>query len=226
MFADFFNLIYPRLCAACNQALLKEEYCICTSCQFKLPKTNFHLDKDNEVAKVFWGRIPVEMAAAYLKFSKKSKVQHLLHELKYKGNKEVGQFIGKLYGFELKEAPLFSGIDFIIPVLLHPKKLKKRGYNQSEWIAKGLSESMNIPLITEILYRNIDSQTQTKKTRYNRWENVGDIFSIKDTELVAGKNILLVDDVITTGATIEACSIPFQKIDCKIFIVALAATTS
>lgn len=223
MFADFFNLIFPKLCAACGNTLLKQEHIICTSCQFNLPKTNFHLHQDNDICRVFWGRIQIEMAAAFYKFSKKSKVQHLLHQLKYKGNKEVGELVGELYGYELKKAPLFEGIDVIIPVPLHPKKKKIRGYNQSEWIAKGLSKTMDIELDTTSVYRKVHTQTQTKKARYDRWENVDSIFGINHPEKLKNKKVLIVDDVITTGATIEACATDLKALGCKVYVAVLAS---
>jgi len=222
MFNDFFNLIFPRLCAACNNALLKNEKIICNSCQVSLPKTNFHLEKENQLNKIFWGREKVEMVAAYYHFTKKSKVQNLLHQLKYSNNKKVGETIGRLYGYDLKEAALFSGIEVIIPVPLHPKKLKRRGYNQSEWFANGLAKSLKINVNTKSLYRKIDSQTQTKKSRYSRWENVGEIFGIKNEELIQNKSILLVDDVITTGATLEGCVKALQGCNCKVYIATIA----
>jgi len=221
MINDFFNLIFPQLCCSCNQALLKHEKVICTNCIITLPKTNFHLDKNNVVNKVFWGRVQIEMAASFYAFTKESKVQNLLHHLKYKGVKEVGSVLGKLYGFDLKSAEFFKEIDFIVPVPLHKNKLKKRGYNQSEWIARGLSESMNIPLRLDVLYRKVDSKTQTKKSRYKRWENVGEIFGVLKDD-IKNKNILLVDDVLTTGATIEACAQVLIEKECKIFVVTLA----
>ena len=221
MINDFFNLIFPKLCCACNNALLKNENIICTSCVVNLPKTNFHLDKDNPVAKVFWGRIRIEMAASFYSFSKKSKVQNLLHHLKYKGVKEVGLITGKLFGYDLLASEYFQEIDFIVPVPLHKNKLRKRGYNQSEWIAKGISNSMDIPTNNETLYRKLDSQTQTKKGRYKRWENVEEIFGVTDTQL-DNKKILLVDDVITTGATIEACAQILIKQNCKIYVASIA----
>lgn len=221
MFNDFFNLIFPKLCCACNNALLKNEDVICMNCAVNLPKTNFHLDKENPVNKVFWGRVSIEMATSFYLFSKKSKVQKLLHHLKYKGVKEVGSVVGKLFGYDLKESEYFRDIDFIVPVPLHKNKLKKRGYNQSEWIAKGISEAMDIPINVDTLFRKEDSQTQTKKGRYKRWENVSEIFGILNNELT-NKNVLLVDDVVTTGATIEACAQVLIKNNCKVYVATIA----
>ena len=161
MINDFFNLIFPKLCSACNGALLKNEKIICISCVVNLPKTNFHKDKDNPVNKLFWGRVDVEMASSFYLFSKKSKVQNLLHNLKYRGVKEVGSVLGELFGFELNNSKFYKDIDFIVPVPLHQNKLKKRGYNQSEWIAIGLSKSMKVPVNIDSLYRRSDSETQT-----------------------------------------------------------------
>lgn len=221
MINDFFNLIFPKLCCACNKGLLKNEDIICMDCIVSLPKSNFHTDKENPVNKIFWGRVELEMATSFYLFSRKSKVQNLLHHLKYKGVKEVGSVIGKMFGFELNESEYFGGIDFIVPVPLHKNKLKKRGYNQSEWIAHGLSKSMKIPVNTDSLFRKQDSQTQTKKSRYKRWENVGEIFGLLNEEL-KGKKILLVDDVVTTGATIEACAQVLIQQNCKIIVATIA----
>jgi ComF family protein len=221
MINDFINLIFPKLCCACNNALLKSENIICLNCIVSLPKTNFHLETNNPVNKVFWGRVQVEMATSFYLFSKKGKVQRLLHHLKYKGVKEVGTVVGELMGYDLKESPHFKQIDFIIPVPLHRNKLKKRGYNQSECIAKGISNSMGIPINIQTLFRKVDSQTQTKKSRYKRWENVGEIFGVSDKEL-DGKNVLLVDDVVTTGATLEACAQILIQHNCKIYIATIA----
>lgn len=222
MINDFFNLIFPRLCCSCNTTLLKHEKLICSLCIATLPKTNYHLDADNPLVKVFWGRVPVSMVASYYSFSAKSRVQNLLYQLKYNGIKEVGKEIGRLYGWELNQSPYFKNIDCIIPVPLHPSKLKQRGFNQSEWFAIGLSESMNIPIYNSVIERVIDTSTQTKKSRYNRWENVAGIFQVTNN-IVAGKTILLVDDVITTGATIEASVMSLSKYDCKIVIAAIAS---
>jgi len=221
MINDFFNLIFPKLCSACNGTLLKNEKIICIRCVVNLPKTNFHKDKDNPVNKVFWGRVDVEMASSFYFFSKKSKVQNLLHNLKYKDVKEVGSVLGELFGFELNNSKFYQDIDFIVPVPLHKNKLKKRGYNQSEWIAIGLSKSMKVPVNIDSLYRKSDSETQTKKSRYKRWENVGEIFGLANNGL-EGKRILLVDDVVTTGATIEACAQLLIQQNCKVLVATIA----
>ncbi|TXB64383.1 ComF family protein [Vicingus serpentipes] len=223
MLNDFFNLIFPKICFACNGVLLKQEEVICTSCQFSLPKTNYHLDEDNPLTKIFWGRVDVKNVAAYYYFKKGGRVQNLLHQLKYKGAKQVGERIGELYGFDLQKSNWIETVDYIIPVPLHSKKLKKRGYNQSECFARGLSKSTNKSLETTILYRKKHSETQTKKSRFNRWENVSEIFDVKNTEKLEGKHILLVDDVITTGATLEASVKVLLKVNCRVSIVTIAS---
>ncbi|MFN4233343.1 MAG: ComF family protein [Bacteroidia bacterium] len=223
MLIDFFALIYPENCAACGQTLLKNEETICTECILMLPKTYYWKNQENPVSKLFWGRIPVENACSFLYFTKGGKVQHLLHQLKYKGNKNAGYFAAKLLGLELKDTH-FNAIDAIIPVPLHMSKLKKRGYNQSEIIANGLSEILNKPVKTNWLVRKYASETQTKKSRFKRWENVKEIFATENETEFEGKHLLIVDDVITTGSTIEACAQLLLKVkDVKISIVALAS---
>jgi ComF family protein len=206
LFHDFFALIYPNNCMACGNNLFKNEHIICTSCLFHLPKTDYHQNINNPVNQAFWGRTKIDAAAAFYYFTKAGKVQHLVHQLKYKGKKEVGIYIGEIYGKELITAPVFSNTEVIIPVPLHPKKEKKRGFNQSEVFALGLAKTMNISIDTKTLVRTYASETQTKKSRFKRWENVKEIFSLQHPEKLENKNILLVDDVITTGATIEACA--------------------
>lgn len=226
-FQDFISLIYPRICVICGNSLFQNEDIFCTPCQYHLPKTNFHLLKDNEVSRIFWGRVKIENAASYLFFTKGSKVQRLIHQFKYKGKKQIGIKIGKLYAYELRKSKLFDEIDYIIPVPLHVKKQKKRGYNQSEQFGIGLSVGMKVELKTDVLFRIKASETQTKKTRFNRWENVNEIFNIKNKKQLTGKHILLIDDVITTGATIEACAQVLHKIqDVKISVVSIGVAAN
>lgn len=223
MLSDFFALIFPLSCAACHQTLLKNEDTLCTTCILNLPKTNYWKTKDNPVSKIFWGRIPVENACSFYQFTKGGKVQQLLHQLKYKGNKNAGYVPGKLFGTELNNSA-FKEIDAIIPVPLHLSKIKKRGYNQSEIIALGLSETMQKPVQTNWLIRKYASETQTKKSRFKRWENVKEIFATENENEFEGKHLLIVDDVVTTGATIEACAQLLLNVkDVKISIVALAS---
>ena len=202
---DFIDLFYPSVCAGCHTKLNKEESDICLVCKSTLPKTGFHKIDENPVKKLFWGRIPLHHATSYMYFTKHSKVQNMLHSIKYNGHKELAQVIGSMFGRELKDSEYYRDVDVIIPVPLHPKKQKKRGFNQSEYFGKGLSEAMGVPLSVNNLVRQSNSSTQTKKNRFQRWENVSEIFAINDKDAFHNKHLLLVDDVITTGATLEAC---------------------
>lgn len=201
----FINIVYPHYCAACGSVLYNNETVLCLNCFADLPRTQFHQHPDNEVARIFWGRIPVANATAFMFFTGNSRYRQVLHELKYHGQQQVGLELGRMFGLELKNTP-FDTADVIIPVPLHPAKLKKRGYNQSELIAKGISESLQIPLETKTVKRISATSTQTRKTRYERWENVHHTFMVTSGQLLKNKHILLVDDVITTGATLEACA--------------------
>ncbi len=212
MLNDFISLIFPQVCVSCGNSLYKNEHTLCTYCVYHLPKTNFHLQKDNPIAKIFWGRINIHAAAAFYGFNKGGRVQRLIHQLKYKGRKEVGFAVGKLYGYELKKSEQFKTVNAIVPVPLHPKKIKKRGYNQSESFAEGLAASMELEADLKTLFRAHESETQTKKSRFSRWQNVESIFQLNDLKNLEGKHVLLVDDVITTGATLEACAQTLQRI--------------
>ncbi len=203
---DFLSLIYPRLCMACGNSLFLNEDILCTRCLVQLPQTGFHLiPKDNQVIRSFWGRVPVEGGAARYFFRKSAPVQRLLHNLKYNHAPEIGVFVGRIYGRELLQSEVFGSVDVIIPIPLHPDKERKRGYNQATMFARGLSQSMAKPLDETSLYRSVFTETQTRKSRLRRWENVKSVFALRDSARLEGKHILLVDDVITTGATMEAC---------------------
>ena len=225
MLDDLLHMIFPRVCAACERALFKYEHSICLHCRHHLPRTGFHLKYDNPVIRMFWGRVAVQAAASYFYYKKGSHVQKIIHRLKYKGEQEIGREIGSIYGKELKTAPIFSGITRIIPVPLHPARMRSRGYNQSESFALGLSEIMSAPVDTDLLVRNSKTGTQTKKSRYSRWSNVGGNFQLKSFSLPQKEHFLLVDDVITTGATLEACATELLKIEgAGVSIVTIAST--
>ena len=220
---SFFSLFYPRVCLSCYASLLPAEECICTQCHFHLPQTNFHDLKDNPVSRIFWGRLPVESATALFYFQKHGKVQNLIHQFKYKAKKEVGRYLGNVLGRKLKECPHYNNIDLVIPVPLHASKEHKRGFNQSEIIAGGISDIMNIDMDIKNLVRINPTDTQTKKSRFKRWQNVETVFHVYRPDKLAGRNILLVDDVITTGATLEACGHKLIQIDgVKLWIASLA----
>ncbi|WP_020528462.1 ComF family protein [Flexithrix dorotheae] len=224
MFSDFLNLIFPSYCLACHKALVKNEDFICTYCRFELPKTEYHLINDNQLSKKFYGKVNIENSWAYLKYAKEGKVQKIIHELKYQGKSEIGEILGKWYGFEIKSSKRKYDFDLIIPIPLHVKKLKKRGYNQTDGFAKGLSESLIVPWDRSSFIRNIPNRTQTKKDKYERWLNVKDIFLVKNPSKIKNKHILLVDDVITTGSTIEAGAYKLLEAGCRKVSVAAIAT--
>lgn len=202
--------------------LQRHEKSICTACLFNLPRTEFHLDRENFVEKLFWGKVKLEFATSYLNFVKGGSVQRIMHKFKYRGYREVGRHLGQRFGADLALTP-FSKVNAIVPVPLHKKKLKKRGYNQSEELAQGLSKSLEKPVITNILMRSINTDTQTKKSKFDRWRNVSNIFSVRDHETFAGKHVLLVDDVVTTGSTLEAAAAEVLKCkDAKVSVATLA----
>ncbi len=219
---DFLNLIFPQTCAACGTGLLRYEKIICTYCLHSFPKTNFHKDKDNAIKRLFYGRVKLEEAAAFYFFQKSTKYQQLIHRLKYKGEKEIGFELGKFYGNDLLESD-FQNVDVIIPIPLHPSRQKSRGYNQSEWIAMGLAESLKKEVDTKTIFRAVATETQTRKSKTERWDNVKSIFQLRETKTLENKHLLIVDDVITTGSTLEACANTLLQIpNVKISIAALA----
>jgi ComF family protein len=223
LFTDFLNLFYPQLCACCNSPLVKGEDVLCLGCLADLPRTHFTDFSTNPVADIFLGRTNIIYGNSFCQFDKGGKVQHLIHQLKYKGKKEIGYRLGFLFGSEMVQCKEFLEIDAIIPVPLHKKKQRKRGYNQSIEICRGICEAMNKPLISGNLIRSKHTSSQTSKGRYERWENVSGIFKVKSTQDFTGKHLLLVDDVITTGATLESCCEELLKIPgTKVSIAAIA----
>ncbi len=209
---DFIDVIYPSSCLGCQTPLVGNESHICTYCISELPKTDFHQIEDNVILRTFSGRCLLQKASSYLHFSKGGIVQALLHALKYKGRTEVGELLGTMAGSELYQDGFFDDIDFVVPIPLHPKKLKKRGYNQSEILASALSATSNINLNTDNLIRVEFTETQTRKSRFARWLNVETVFQVSHPKLFENKHILLVDDVVTTGSTVEGCVAQMERI--------------
>lgn len=220
---DFLSLVFPRLCHGCGNHLLRNEKLICLECLVCIPKTGYHMVSGNPVEQLFWGRCRIEKAAAFSYYTKGSRIRRMIHRLKYKGVRDLGPELGKLYSFILTRDGFFNGIDVIIPVPLHRSKERKRGFNQSELICRGISEVSGLPVDTESLKRISFSGSQTRKTRYERWKNVEGIFTLTDNAAVSGRHILLVDDVITTGSTIEACTSELLKAEnVTVSVLALA----
>jgi ComF family protein len=202
---------------------MRNESLICTECYVVIPRTGYQSVPDNPVAQLFWGRCRIERAAAFSYYNKGSRIRTLIHNLKYKGIKEVGFELGRIYGSSLKTAGFTGDIDIIIPVPLHPARKRTRGFNQSESISDGISDVTGIPVDVRSFIRSSSSDTQTKRSRYERWMNVEGIFCVADTAMISGKHILLVDDVITTGSTIESCVNELLKTEgVRVSVVALA----
>jgi len=222
---DFFSLVFPDSCYSCQGVLLQGEHKICTACRGNLPFTHYHKlnPSNNPVTQKFFGKIPILHGLAFLQFAKDGKVQRLLHHIKYKNEPELAEMLGNWYGSELFESTLSKDFDIVLPVPLHPKKLKIRGYNQSDYFGKGLSSQLQIPFYDNVLLRNTHSSTQTKKSRYERWQNVSSIFDVAHPEEITNKSILLVDDVVTTGATLEACAKILLEINIKAISIATIA---
>lgn len=211
---DFVSLVYPQCCEGCLGTLVKGEDLLCTECLSDLPRTDMHLDPNNALAIRMRGRIPVIAAAAFLRFRKKGKLQRLLHALKYHHRPEIGFKLGYVYGCELAASGFCKDFDLIVPVPLHSARLRVRGYNQAAEWGRGLSEATGIPFDPQALLRLRNTKTQTNRSRINRWENVSDVFAMRNADAIRGKNVLLVDDVVTTGATLEACGQVLLNAEC------------
>ncbi|MGZ3882249.1 MAG: ComF family protein [Flavisolibacter sp.] len=199
------HLAFPHVCEGCGTDRLQDDHLLCLHCLSSLPNTNFCQHSNNPVEKIFWGRIPVFSATAQFFFTKESMMQHLVHQLKYKGNKEMGIYLGELMGWSLFESGRFTCIDVLIPLPLHKSKQRLRGYNQSTLLCQGIAKVLEKPVLTEVVSRTEETESQTRKNRIERWENMQGKFKLTDASAIEGLNVLLVDDVITTGATLEAC---------------------
>lgn len=202
---DLLNLFFPHFCEGCGSDIGEDSQLLCLQCMARLPETNFFEAPGNPVEKTFYGRLTTEAAGAAYYFTKDSLVQHLVTELKYQGNKEVGLYLGRMTALQLSKSNRFDTVDCIVPLPLNDKKLKKRGYNQAALICEGMSSILDIPVIPDIAIRKLFTETQTAKDRVDRWQSMQNVFELKNPRRLENKHILLVDDIITTGATLEAC---------------------
>lgn len=222
LFNDFISLFFPRLCAACERTLMKNESVLCLHCLHDLPLIVFNGSEDSPLDKIFWGRVTISRTFALFLFSKKGKVQHLIHQLKYKNRPDVGIYLGAMLARHMLEF-YPKEFDVVVPVPLHRSKEKKRGYNQSTMIARGISEVLGIPVGDENFIKVAITETQTRKARFARYENVKETFRVVDPKAFEKKHILLVDDVITTGATLESCAAKLLEVqEIKVSIACLA----
>ena len=222
---SFLHLLFPHICTGCGSDLLSEESMLCMRCMDAMPETNFELHADNPVEKNFWGRLPLVSATAQFYFTKESLMQHLMHQFKYKGNKELGLQFGRIMGDQLQRSNRFH-VDALIPLPLFPAKEKKRGYNQATVLCNGIAENMKIPVLNKVIIRPQHTETQTKKGRLERWKNMEGKFVLINAEPIRNKHVLLVDDVVTTGATLEACGNELLKAENTRLSIATLCTAS
>ncbi|MEO8583950.1 MAG: phosphoribosyltransferase family protein, partial [Flavitalea sp.] len=205
------HLLYPDLCAGCGSEEVLRNQLICLDCIANLPLTGFFNHSTNPVEKLFRGRINIESAAAYVYFTKQSSMQHLLHQLKYKGNKEVGLYFGRKMGAAMKSGTIYNDIEALLPLPLYYQREKRRGYNQAAIICEGIAEVTGAQVLYDVVERKVKTETQTQKNRNERWQNIEGKFSLRNKAQVMGKHVMLVDDVLTTGATLEACGAELLK---------------
>ncbi len=199
------QLIFPHVCEGCGSDIIDSNQMLCLRCLSSLPQTNFHLHGNNPIEKLFWGRLPVTYATAQYYFTKESMMQHLIQQFKYRANKELGLSLGKLIGNSLMQSNRFLSIDALVPLPLHEAKERRRGFNQATILCNGIAEVMGKPVLKNAVIRNTPTESQTKKNRVERWQNMDRRFELVNENQISGKHVLLVDDVVTTGATLEAC---------------------
>lgn len=204
-FRSLLHLFFPHTCAGCGSDILAHDQLLCLQCIDRLPQTGFHRYAGNPVEKIFWGRLKVSCATSFLYFTKSSLLQHLVHQFKYNGKREIGQFIGRRMGEVITEASRFGEIDALIPLPLYAARERRRGYNQAGVLCDAMAEILQVPVLRDTIIRKTATETQTRKGRTERWTNIAGRFELLQPEAVCGKHVLLVDDVITTGATLEAC---------------------
>jgi ComF family protein len=225
LLSDIYNLFFPELCYICSKPLTDNEKHLCTKCNLELPLCNYTNLKNNLLEKTFNGRIQIKQATALLEYHKNGNVQKLIHQLKYKGQKKIGVFLGRWLANEIKNSSRFKNIDYIIPVPLHKKRQKERGYNQLDLFGKSLSEILDIPFETRLLQKTKNTIKQSKKNRFARMEKTESIFSLNLYRDFKNKHFLLIDDVVTTGATVESCHNCLSQIEnSKISIAVMAFT--
>ncbi len=223
MFKPLVNLFFPKVCYACLNILSDNEDTICVNCRHDLPVTNFHFDNDDSVTKALYGRAKIEHGTALFRFEKKGLVQQLIHGLKYKGYETIGYALGDWLGGELNELEHYRTVDVVIPVPLHKNKLKKRGYNQVTKFGQQIAKALEAHYEDDVLIKVTNTTSQTTKSRFTRWNNTDELFTIKNINSIENKHVLLVDDLITTGATLEACITVLQKAkNVKISIATMA----
>ncbi|MBU2927866.1 ComF family protein [Winogradskyella psychrotolerans] len=210
---NLLNLFFPKVCEACNTVLADNEMVLCTSCRHQLPITNFHFENTEDVKKIVYGRVRLESATALLHFSKKGIVQQILHNLKYRGHEDIGKSLGQWLGAELATVETYKDIDVVIPVPLYKSKLRKRGYNQVAKFGQEIAKALKADYNDTVLIKTKSTKTQVFKGRLTRWNDDGAVFDISENKSLTGKHILLVDDIITTGATVESCATVLLKID-------------
>lgn len=220
---DLADLFYPRTCAVCRRVLLRDEPHLCTHCLQSIPRTDYHRTPFNPMEQLFAGKFAAERCSAFFFFRHDSDFRRLIHHIKYHGNKECGAYLGQLFAEELAGDGFFDTIDYIVPIPLHKRKLRRRGFNQSEWIAAGISAYTRIPVRTDLLEHRRENESQTRKGIYTRWLNTRDVFHAPHTPGIEGCHLLIIDDVVTTGATISACAESLQKSNrVKISVLTLA----
>ncbi|GAA4804460.1 ComF family protein [Litoribaculum gwangyangense] len=223
MLKPLVNLFFPKVCYACHSLLHDNEDTICLNCRHDLPITNFHFDNNDAVSKVLYGRAKIEQGTSLFRFEKKGLVQQLIHSLKYKGYENIGFVLGNWLGGELKTVESYNNIDMVIPVPLHKKKLKKRGYNQVAKFGQQIAKALNADYKDDVLVKITNTKSQTSKSRFSRWINHEELFALKNMDIIDGKHILLVDDLITTGATLEACTAVLNQVkNVKISVATMA----